>query len=117
MLFGYFVSLLASRNLSIHPTSFKIRSDAETPIESTSPVPSDFALQHDHTNASHLLLVRQVALIDSTGNRCCTVVVDIIVKLAITSAELELFEEEGVVVDSESVENVEFGLGLLAFLS
>lgn len=91
-------------------------SNAETPIESTPPVPSDFALQHDHANASHLFLIRQVALIDSAGDRCRTVVVDVVVKLAVTSAELELLEEERVVVESESVENIEFGLELLAFL-
>ena len=68
-------------------------------------------LKHNNTNTAHLRRIRQVLLIDSSLDRRRTVVIDVVVKLAITSTELELFKEERVVVESEGVENVEFGLG------
>jgi len=67
-------------------------------------------LQHDDANTSHPLLVGLVLLVDSTGDRCAAVVVEVIVELAIAGAELELFEEQRVVVEGESVEDIEFGL-------
>lgn len=73
------------------------------------------ALQHDKPNAPHLLLVRQVPLVDSSRYRRCAVVIQVVVKLAVTSSELELFEEQGVVEQSEGIENVEFGLFRVSF--
>lgn len=51
------------------------------------------ALQHNNTNSTHLLLIRQVLLIDTSRNRCRTVVVNVVVELAIACAELELLKE------------------------
>lgn len=68
------------------------------------------SLQHNNTNAAHLLLVGLVLVVDSTRDRCCAVVVQIEVELAIAGTELELFKEQGVVVQGEGIEDVEFGL-------
>ena len=67
-------------------------------------------LKHNNTNTAHLRRIRQVLLIDSSLDRRRTVVIDVVVKLAITSTEFELLEEERVVVKGECVEDVEFGL-------
>lgn len=67
-------------------------------------------LEHDDTNASHLLLIGQVLVVDSTCDRCTTVVVKVEVELAVAGAELELFEEQRVVVEGERVEDIELGL-------
>lgn len=69
-------------------------------------------LEHHDTDAAHLLLVRQVLVVDSTRHRSRAVIVQVEVKLAIASAELQLFEEQRVVMQGESVENVEVGLKL-----
>lgn len=68
------------------------------------------SLQHNNTNAAHLLLVGLVLVVDSTRDRRCAVVVQIEVELAIAGTELELFKEQGVVVQGEGIEDVEFGL-------
>lgn len=73
-------------------------------------VANTFGLQHDHTNSAHLLLIGQVLVVDSTGNRGTAVVVQIKVKLSVTSAELKLLKEERVILQGESVEDIELGL-------
>ena len=67
-------------------------------------------LEHHDTNTPHLRRIGQVLLIDSSLDRRRTVVIDVVVKLAITSTEFELLEEERVVVKGECVEDIEFGL-------
>lgn len=67
-------------------------------------------LKHNNTNTAHFRRIRQVLLIDSSLDRRRTVVIDVVVKLAITSTEFELLKEERVVVKGECVEDVEFGL-------
>lgn len=67
-------------------------------------------LQHDNTHATHLLLIGQVLVVDATGDGRRAVVVQVEVELTVTGAKLELFEEQRVVVQSESVEDVELGL-------
>jgi hypothetical protein len=57
-----------------------------------------------------LLLIGQVLLVNSTGNRGTAVVVQVKVKLSVTGAELELLKEERVVLQSEGVEDIELGL-------
>jgi len=51
------------------------------------------ALQHNNANSTHLLLVGQILLIDTSRNRHRTVVVNVVVELAIACAELELLKE------------------------
>lgn len=72
------------------------------------------ALQHNNTNSTHLVLIGQVLPIDTSRDRRRTVVVNIVVELTVTGAELELFKEEGVVVEGEGVEDVEFGLVIVS---
>lgn len=50
-------------------------------------------LQHNNTNTSHFAFIRQVLLINPSRDRRCTVVIDVVVKLAVTSAILQLFKE------------------------
>lgn len=69
-------------------------------------------LKHNDTNTSHLRGIGQVLLIDSSLDRGRAVVIDVVVKLAITSTEFKLLEEERVVVKGECVEDIEFGLAL-----
>ena len=70
-------------------------------------------LQHDNSNTAHLILIRQVLVIDTTRDRRCTVVVQVEMELAIAGAKLELFEEQRVVVQSKSIEDVKFGLDVV----
>jgi hypothetical protein len=67
-------------------------------------------LEHDDTNASHLGLVGEVLVVDSTRNRRSTVIVEVEMQLTITGAELEFLKEQRVVVRSKGVEDVETGL-------
>lgn len=69
-------------------------------------------LKHDNTNTSHLRLVGQVLLVNTTGNRCSPVIVEIEVQLAITSTKLKLLQEEGVIMRGQGIENIEVGLRL-----
>lgn len=68
------------------------------------------SLQHDDTNTAHLILIRQVLVVDAPRNWRCTVVVQIEMELAIAGTELELFEEKRVVVQSKGIEDVKLGL-------
>jgi hypothetical protein len=54
--------------------------------------------QQDHTDAAPLALVRQVALVDASLDGRRAPIVEIVVQLAVASAELQLLEEEGVVL-------------------
>ena len=69
-----------------------------------------YYLQHDNSHSAHLLLIGQVLVIDTTRNRSRAVVVQVEVELAVTSTELQLLQEQRVVVQGQSVENIEFGL-------
>lgn len=51
------------------------------------------ALQHNNTNSTHLVLIRQVLPIDTSRDRRRTVVVNVVVELAIACAELQLLKE------------------------
>lgn len=55
-------------------------------------------LQHNNTDTTHLALVRQVLVVDSARNGSGTIVVNVVMELTVSSAELELLEEERVVV-------------------
>lgn len=68
------------------------------------------ALDKNNSNTTSLALVWEVPVVDSTRDRGCSVVEEIIVKLAVTCAKFQLVEEEGVVVQRESVEYIEFVL-------
>jgi len=68
-------------------------------------------LKHDDTNTSHLGVIGEVLVVNSTHNRRSTVVVEVEVQLTIAGAELEILKEQRVVVRSEGVEDVETGLG------
>lgn len=52
----------------------------------------------NHTDAVPLALIRLIVAINATGNRCCSVIEEIVVKLSISSTKLELFEEQRVIV-------------------
>ena len=67
-------------------------------------------LQHNDANTSHLFLVRQVLLVNTSRDRGCSVVVKIKVKLAITCTKLQLLQEERVVLQGKGVEHIEVGL-------
>lgn len=67
-------------------------------------------LQHNNTNTSSLPLIGQVLLVYSTVNRSSTVIIQVIVQLAITSSEFELFEEQRVVGQGEGVKDIKVGL-------
>ena len=73
-------------------------------------MPFFFFLQHHNTNTTHLLVVGEVLLVHAAGDRGRPVVVQVEVQLAVAGAELERFQEQGVVVESEGVEHVEAGL-------
>ena len=68
------------------------------------------SLQHNNTHAAHLLLIGQVLVVDASGDRGCAIVVQVEVKLAVTSAELELLKEHGVVVGGKCIEDIKLGL-------
>lgn len=57
-----------------------------------------------------MLVGRQVLVVDASGNQCCAVVVEVVVQLAVTSTEFLLLQEERVVEQSESIQDVELGL-------
>lgn len=67
-------------------------------------------LQHNDTNSTHLVLIRKILLVDPASNGGTTVVVQVEVELAITSTELELLEEERVILQGKSIEDIKFGL-------
>lgn len=67
-------------------------------------------LQHDQSHSAHGLGAGPVGLIDSTTERRGAVVVEVVVQVAVTGAELLLVEEMGVVEEGEGVEHVELGL-------
>ena len=60
-----------------------------------------------------MLLTRHVLGVHTTGEWCSAVVVQVIVEIAISSAEALLFQEEWIVEEGEGVEDVEFGLRYL----
>lgn len=66
--------------------------------------------QKHNPNAPALILVGLVLSVDSPIDGLCAPVVQVMMQLAVASAEFELFEEERVVVEREGVEDVEFGL-------
>lgn len=66
--------------------------------------------QHNNANTSHLFLVRQVLLVNTSRDRGCPVVVKVKVKLAIACTELQLLQEERVVVQGKGVEHIEVSL-------
>lgn len=67
-------------------------------------------LQKHNAHASALLHIRKVFLVDTTRNRRSAVIEEIVVQLPVTGAELQLLEEKRVVLERESVEDVEMSL-------
>ena len=69
-----------------------------------------FHLQHDNTNATTLLDINLVLCIDTRRQICGAVVEQVVVQLAIASTELLVCQEERIVEEGKSVEDVEPGL-------
>jgi hypothetical protein len=67
--------------------------------------------QENNSNTTSSPLVRQVLLIHPTLNRGSAIVVQVVMKLAVSSAELELLQEEWVIVKCECIEDVKVSLG------
>lgn len=67
-------------------------------------------LQHNDTNTAHLLLIGKVLIVDTSRDRSRPIIVQIVVKLAITCTEFELLQEQRVVVQGQCVEYIEFSL-------
>lgn len=67
-------------------------------------------LQHHYPNATHLLLIGIVILVHAPSDRGSPVVKQIIMQLAISSAEFEMFQEQRVILQSQGVEDVEIEL-------
>lgn len=65
--------------------------------------------QH-HADTTALALVWQIALVDTSAHRRCAPVVEVVVQLTVSCAELELLKEERVVHQGEGVEDIELGL-------
>jgi len=69
-----------------------------------------FFLQHDQSNAAHVLGTRLVPRIDAAANRRRAVVVQVVMQRAISGAELLFLEEERVIEQREGVEDIEASL-------
>ena len=69
-------------------------------------------LKHHHPNTPPCRFICVVLRVDTSGNGRGPVVVEVKVQLAVTGAEFEGFEEDGVVEEGEGVEDVEVGLRL-----
>jgi hypothetical protein len=54
--------------------------------------------QQDNANSTSSIDVRFVLLVDTAFHARCAPVVQVVVQMSIASAELQLFQEEGVVV-------------------
>ena len=67
-------------------------------------------LQHDQTNTAAVLLIQLHLMGNATADCPRAVVEEVVVQLAITSAELLLFKEECIVHECESVEDIKVGL-------
>ena len=57
-----------------------------------------------------------VSAVDTTCDRCCAVVVEVVVEGAVARAEALFFKEERVVEKGEGVEYIEIGLPISALL-
>jgi len=66
--------------------------------------------QHNHTHAAHESLVCLHLFVDAACNGSGTIVVDVIVKLTVTSTKFLFLEEKWVVEKGKSVENVKLVL-------
>lgn len=71
-------------------------------------------LQHSQANAAHMLGACLVSAIDTACNRCCAVVVEVVVEGAVTCTKSLLFEKQRVVKKGESVEDIKVGLTISA---
>ena len=54
-------------------------------------------LHHNNANTASLRLICVIPCVNAACDRRCLIVVEIVVKLAISPTELLLFEEEGIV--------------------
>lgn len=70
-------------------------------------------LEHDNTDTAHVLIRRQVLVIDSARDKRRTVVVKVVVQLTVSCAKLLLLEEQRVVEKRKSIQDIEFGLRYL----
>lgn len=68
------------------------------------------SLQKNHANAATLVLVRQVTLIHTTTDGRSPPVVEIVMQLPVTSTEFQGLEEERVILQCQSIEDVELCL-------
>jgi hypothetical protein len=67
-------------------------------------------LQHNQSDSAHVFRTRLVPRIDTTGDGRRAVVVEVVVQRSVACAKLLIFEEERVVEEGESVEDVEASL-------
>ena len=67
--------------------------------------------QHHSDTTSHFL-IRHILLVHSSTYWWRPPVVQVVVQLAVTGTKLQLLQKEGVVLQGEGVEDVEFGLRL-----
>lgn len=70
-------------------------------------------LEHDNTDTAHVLIRRQVLVVDSARDKRRTVVVKVVVQLAVSCTKLLLLEEQRVVEKGKSIQDIEFGLRYL----
>lgn len=66
--------------------------------------------QENDANATSLGLIRSVFSIYSGVDGLCSPVVQVVMERSVSRTELQLFQEQGVVVEGKGVEDVEFGL-------
>lgn len=89
---------------------------SDHPVLSWSVVmPSYRPTSHEnHTDSAALVLVRQIALVDASTDGGRSPVVEVVVELSVTGAELQLLEEEWIVLQGQSVEDIEVGLEVMS---
>jgi hypothetical protein len=66
-----------------------------------------FCLKHDETHPAEVILIDLVPLVHTTSNGVGPVVEDVVVKLAVSPAELLLLKEQSIVEQRKSIEDVE----------
>lgn len=67
-------------------------------------------LQHHHSDPAPVLLVRRKVLVETTPNERGSPIEQIVVKLAIASAEFLLLEKQGIIQEGECVEDIKVEL-------
>lgn len=69
--------------------------------------------EHDYPDAATSCLIDNILRIHTSGYRRCSVVVEVEMQLTVSGCKLQVFEEQGVVQKSQSIEDIEIELSIL----